>query len=107
MHSIMPPTLLSMVKTFGGEHRRYTHESSSCKSKMTFALFLPPGASHAPVVYYLSGLTCSDANAAEKAGLQRTAALLGAALVFPDTSPRHLGIAGEAESWDFGVCVRN
>ncbi len=55
------------------------------------------------IVYYLSGLTCTDENFIQKAGAQRKAAELGLALVAPDTSPRGLGIPGEDESWDFGV----
>ena len=55
------------------------------------------------MVYYLSGLTCTDENFIQKAGAQRKAAELGVALVAPDTSPRGLGVAGEADSWDFGV----
>lgn len=55
------------------------------------------------MVYYLSGLTCTDENAAHKAGAQRVAAALGLALVFPDTSPRGLNVAGEADAWDCGV----
>lgn len=107
------PTLLSSVKCFGGEHRRYSHPSPCCGGcTMTFAVYLPPnalrggGASPAPCVWYLSGLTCTDANAAEKAGLQRTASALGLALLFPDTSPRGLAVPGEAEHWDFGLCVQ-
>lgn len=55
------------------------------------------------VVYYLSGLTCTDENFIQKAGAQRKAAELGLALVAPDTSPRGVGVPGEADSWDFGV----
>jgi S-formylglutathione hydrolase len=56
-----------------------------------------------PVVYWLSGLTCTEENFSTKAGAQRVAAELGLAIVAPDTSPRGLGIPGEAESWDFGL----
>ena len=55
------------------------------------------------VVYYLSGLTCTDDNVIQKSGCQRKAAELGLALIAPDTSPRGLGIEGEDESWDFGT----
>ncbi len=51
----------------------------------------------------MSGLTCTDENFIQKAGAQRKAAELGLALIAPDTSPRGLGIPGEADSWDFGV----
>ncbi len=56
-----------------------------------------------PVVYYLSGLTCTDENFVQKAGAQRAASELGLALVAPDTSPRGLNVPGEADAWDFGV----
>ena len=55
------------------------------------------------MVYYLSGLTCTDENFTLKAGAQRKAAELGLAVVAPDTSPRGLGVEGEDESWDFGT----
>merc|ERR1719454_1461984 len=72
---------------------------------MTFSIFLPPGvssASKAPVLYYLSGLTCTDDNFTHKACAQRAAAAHGVALVAPDTSPRGLDIEGEHDSYDFG-----
>lgn len=55
------------------------------------------------MLYWLSGLTCTDENFLTKAGALRVAAEVGVALVMPDTSPRGAGIEGEAESWDFGV----
>ena len=73
---------------------------------MTFSIYYPPQAEagkKVPVVYYLSGLTCTDENFVQKAGAQRGAAALGLALIAPDTSPRGLNVPGEAESWDFGV----
>ena len=72
---------------------------------MRFAVFVPPGAESArvPVLYWLSGLTCTEENFIAKAGAQRAAAELGIAIVVPDTSPRGLGYPGEAESYDFGV----
>ena len=73
---------------------------------MVFSVFFPPvkaGNAKVPVIYYLSGLTCTDENFIQKAGAQRKAAELGVALVAPDTSPRGLGVAGESDSWDFGV----
>ena len=74
---------------------------------MTFAIFTPPLAegARAPLVYWLSGLTCSDENFAQKAGAQRVAAELGLALVLPDTSPRGVEVDGSADSWDFGVAA--
>jgi len=72
---------------------------------MRFGVFLPPvaEAGSVPVLYWLSGLTCTEDNFIVKAGAQRVAAELGLALVVPDTSPRGLGLAGETESYDFGL----
>lgn len=72
---------------------------------MRFGVFLPPQAEAraVPVLYWLSGLTCTEENFIVKAGAQRVAAELGLAVVAPDTSPRGLEIPGEAESYDFGL----
>lgn len=73
---------------------------------MTFTIYLPPAAltgTRVPVLYWLSGLTCTDENFITKAGAQRAAAAHGIALVCPDTSPRGAGVEGETASWDFGV----
>jgi S-formylglutathione hydrolase len=72
---------------------------------MRFGVFLPPQAEaqRVPVLYWLSGLTCTEENFIVKAGAQRVAAELGLALVVPDTSPRGLKIPGESESYDFGL----
>lgn len=90
-------------RCFGGWQRRYTHASSVCQCDMTFALYLPPQAEHGPVpvVYWLSGLTCTDENFVNKAGAQRAAAELGLALVAPDTSPRGDAVADDA-AYDLG-----
>lgn len=90
-------------RAFGGWQRRYTHRSSACNCDMTFALYLPPQAEQAPVpvVYWLSGLTCTDENFVNKAGAQRAAAELGLALVAPDTSPRGDDVADD-EAYDLG-----
>lgn len=72
---------------------------------MKLNLYLPPGASDskaAPVLFYLAGLTCTGDNGAEKGFLQHKASAKGIAVVYPDTSPRGLGIAGEDEAYDFG-----
>ena len=71
---------------------------------MNFSVYLPPQADSAqcPVVYWLSGLTCTDENFITKAGAQRVAAELGLILVCPDTSPRGTDIPGEHDSYDFG-----
>jgi S-formylglutathione hydrolase len=74
---------------------------------MNFTVYFPPAAEAAdaklPVLFYLSGLTCTDENVIQKSGAQRACAAKGIAFVAPDTSPRGLGVEGEAESWDFGV----
>ena len=74
---------------------------------MVFAIYLPPQAETrtVPVLWWLSGLTCTDENFMQKAGAQRIAAELGIAIICPDTSPRGANIPGEAESWDFGLAA--
>lgn len=71
---------------------------------MNFAIYLPPQAEDGkvPLIFWLSGLTCTEQNFITKAGAQRAAAEHGVAIVCPDTSPRGLNIPGEDESWDFG-----
>jgi len=94
---------ISESRCFGGIQGIYRHASETLGCDMRFSFFHPPGVQRAPVVYWLSGLTCTEENFTTKAGAQRVAAELGLALVAPDTSPRGLGYAGEAESWDFGL----
>lgn len=87
-------------RSFGGWHKRYRHRSESLKCDMEFAIYLPPQTSRGrrvPVLYWLSGLTCTDENFMQKAGAQRIAAELGIAIVAPDTSPRGDGVA---DDWD-------
>ncbi|MGB0361398.1 MAG: alpha/beta hydrolase-fold protein, partial [Endozoicomonas sp.] len=81
---------VSSNKTFGGRHEQYSHYSMVLNCTMRFAIYLPPQANDepVPVVYWLSGLTCTDENFMQKAGAQRIAAELGIAVVAPDTSPR-------------------
>ncbi|MFN4150345.1 MAG: S-formylglutathione hydrolase [Candidatus Sericytochromatia bacterium] len=97
--------LISKVKTFGGWLNTYTHLSEACNCKMTFSVFLPPQAENkkVPVLYWLSGLTCTNENFMIKAGALKYASENGIAIVTPDTSPRGAGIDGEDESWDFGT----
>lgn len=99
------PEQIGQNKMFGGYSRRFKHQSDVLGCSMTFTIYLPPAAesSKVPIIYFLSGLTCTDENFTTKAGAQRKAAELGVALVAPDTSPRGLGVEGEADSWDFGV----
>jgi S-formylglutathione hydrolase len=88
---------------FGGVQGVYTHPSKVCSCDMTFGLFLPEEAQHGPVpvLWYLSGLTCTHENAMVKAGAQCWAAEHGIALVFPDTSPRGDDVADD-EAYDLG-----
>ncbi|MFY9240307.1 MAG: S-formylglutathione hydrolase [Roseovarius sp.] len=88
---------------FGGVQGVYTHRSKACQTDMTFGLFLPEEAKlgPVPVLWYLSGLTCTHENAMTKAGAQGWAAEQGIALVFPDTSPRGEGVAND-EAFDLG-----
>ena len=97
-------TEVSRNKVHGGWQIRYRHRSSSLDCEMIFGVFLPPQAESAkvPVLYWLSGLTCTDENFAQKAGAQRLASELGLAIVCPDTSPRGTDLPGEHDDWDFG-----
>jgi len=91
---------------FGGEQQRYRHRADSLACDMVFSVFLPPQAASGPVpvLYYLSGLTCTDENFVAKAGAQQFAAEHGIAIVAPDTSPRGDGVPDDPEgSWDFGL----
>ena len=94
---------LSENAAFDGTQGVYSHASKACACEMTFAVYLPPQASAGPVpvLWYLSGLTCTHENAMVKAGAQAAAAKLGLALVFPDTSPRGGGVADD-EAYDLG-----
>jgi S-formylglutathione hydrolase len=94
----------SRSRSFGGTTRFYRHRSEACDCDMALAVYVPPQAENGPVpvLYYLSGLTCTEKNFIEKAGAQRYAAEHGLMLVAPDTSPRGVALPGEDESWDFG-----
>ena len=100
----MTMTQLSENKSFGGWHKQYSHHSKVLNCNMRFAVYLPPQASDGekvPVLYWLSGLTCSDENFMQKAGCQRIAAELGIAIVAPDTSPRGDDVA-DNNAYDLG-----
>lgn len=93
-------------KCFDGRQLRYSHPSSALGCDMTFSIFLPPQVEQGkvPLVYWLSGLTCTDENFVAKAGAQRYAAELGLAIVAPDTSPRGEGVPDDPDgAWDFGL----
>jgi S-formylglutathione hydrolase len=92
-------------RSFGGWHRRYRHHSAVLDCDMIFSVYLPPAAdsTKVPLLWWLSGLTCTDENFMQKAGAHRMAAKLGVAIVCPDTSPRGVGLPGEEDSYDFGA----
>jgi S-formylglutathione hydrolase len=94
---------ISENRAFGGVQGVYAHASDATGTEMTFGLYLPPQAEAGPVpvLWYLSGLTCTHENAMVKAGAQAHAAKHGLAVVFPDTSPRGAGVADD-DSYDLG-----
>ncbi|MCE5973723.1 S-formylglutathione hydrolase [Sinirhodobacter sp. WL0062] len=94
---------VSENKCFGGMQGVYTHHSEATGCEMTFGLFLPEEAAQGPVplLWYLSGLTCTHENAMVKAGAQKWAAEHGIALCFPDTSPRGAHVAND-DAYDLG-----
>ena len=95
---------VSSNKSFSGWHKQYRHHSRSLNCEMRFTVYLPPQAiagEPVPVLYWLSGLTCTDENFMQKAGAQQFAAQLGMALVAPDTSPRG-DIVADDEGYDLG-----
>ena len=100
------PTLKQNTRLEGGWLKKLSHWSDVCQCEMTFSVFLPDfksrKAAPPPVLYFLSGLTCSDENVRTKSHFAQEAARVGLAVVFPDTSPRGVNIPGEDDSWDFG-----
>jgi len=93
-------------QNFGGQQLRYKHQSATLNCKMTFSIYLPPQVNNGPVpvLYWLSGLTCTDENFVQKAGAQQYAAEHGIAIVCPDTSPRGEGVADDPEgAYDMGL----
>lgn len=93
-------------KCFGGQQLRYRHRSEVLDCDMVFSIFLPPQAEQGkvPVLYWLSGLTCTDENFVTKAGAQRYAAEHGIAIVAPDTSPRGEDVPDDPDgAYDFGL----
>ena len=93
------PTLKGSVKVEGGYLKQFSHWSEACQCDMTFSIFLPERKNRAdpdpPVLYYLSGLTCTDENVRTKSHFAQAAGAVGLAVVFPDTSPRGVQIEGE------------
>merc|ERR1712226_599994 len=100
------PTLVESKKFESGYMNKFSHWSDACQCEMTFSIFLPERKQRMdpdpPVLYYLSGLTCTDENARTKAQFAQEAGRVGLAVVFPDTSPRGVDIEGQDDSYDFG-----
>eukprot|EP00871_Galdieria_phlegrea_P002143 jgi/Galph1/292/GphlegSOOS_G5045.1 len=98
---------VSSSKCFEGYVNKYCHQAATLGDLKThFSVYWPPLKTpnyKPPVLYWLSGLTCTDENMMMKAGAQRTASELGVVVVCPDTSPRGAGIPGEEDSYDFGT----
>ena len=97
---------LSRVRCYDGWQSQHQHASEVLNCEMQFSVYIPPQAEYqaVPVVYWLSGLTCTDQNFSTKAGAQRIASELGIALVIPDTSPRGEGVPDDPEgAYDFGL----
>jgi S-formylglutathione hydrolase len=95
---------VSKAKSHGGVQSVYRHDSATTGTPMTFAVFVPPQAANGPVpvLWYLSGLTCSHANVMEKGEYRAAAATHGVIIVAPDTSPRGPEVADEPDNWQFG-----
>ena len=95
---------VSTSKAFGGVQTVHTHKSLQCDCDMTFAVYMPPQADSEPVpiLWYLSGLTCSHANVMDKGEYRAHAARLGIAIVCPDTSPRGDDVPDDQDNWQFG-----
>ncbi len=95
---------ISASKAFDGVQYVYTHPSEACQCDMTFALYLPPqaGKKKVPLLWYLSGLTCTHQNVMDKGEYRRTASELGIAIICPDTSPRGDSVPDEKDNWQFG-----
>lgn len=96
--------IVSTNKSHGGVQGVYRHDSRETKCPMTFSVFTPPQAAQGkvPVLWYLSGLTCSHANVTEKGEFRAAAAQHGVIIVAPDTSPRGADVPDEPDNWQFG-----
>ena len=99
--------IVSEARSHGGRQLVVRHASTSTGTDMTFSIFLPPqaeGGAKLPVVWYLSGLTCTHANVTEKGEYRTACAELGLIFVAPDTSPRGPGVPTAPDGqWDFGL----
>jgi S-formylglutathione hydrolase len=106
MNQTTRPEQISAARSFGGTQYVFKHRSEVTGTDMRFAAFVPPQADvkPVPVVWFLSGLTCTEENFTVKAGAQRGAARLGLILIAPDTSPRGEGVPDDADkAYDFGL----
>ncbi len=102
----MKINIVSDIKCIGGKQLKLSHQSDVLSCEMNFSVYLPPQAEEKPVplIYWLSGLTCTDDNFVQKAGAQRYAAEADVAIVCPDTSPRGEGVPDDTEgAYDFGL----
>ncbi|MFN9701784.1 MAG: S-formylglutathione hydrolase [Hyphomonadaceae bacterium] len=102
----MSLTIISSVKAYGGEQRVYSHPSATTGTEMVFSAFIPnhQAGQKLPVVWYLSGLTCTYANVTEKGEYRAACAELGLIFIAPDTSPRGEGVPDDPEgAYDFGL----
>src|SRR4030081_990575 len=100
---------VSLNRSHGGMQGVYKHGSRETGTSMTFSLYVPPhqGDTKLPVVWYLSGLTCTHANVTEKGEYRRSCAELGLIFVAPDTSPRGENVPGDpTNAYDFGLGAR-
>lgn len=96
---------VSANRAHGGMQEVHRHASTATGTDMVFSIYIPPHAAGAqlPVLWYLSGLTCTHANVTDKGEYRRACAEHSIILIAPDTSPRGANVPGEAEGWDFGV----
>ena len=95
---------VSTARSHGGIQGVYRHQARTTNCPMTFSVFVPPQAAPAPapVLWYLSGLTCTSANVTEKGEFRAAAAAHGVIIVAPDTSPRGADVPDDPDDWRFG-----
>ena len=95
--------LIEQHRSFGGQQYKYSHYSEVLKCDMTFSIYLPQNkeGKQIPLIWWLSGLTCTDDNFTQKSGFQRLADKYNVAVVMPDTSPRGEDVPDD-EGWDLG-----
>ena len=93
---------ISEAFSFGGQQLVFSHTSETNNCEMNFAVFMPPNFKKAPVLWYLSGLTCTHQNVMEKGEYRKKASELGLVIICPDTSPRGDHVPDEKDNWQFG-----